>query len=197
MLLSAYHSARRESNPRSGPYKRPALTVELRAASGAGGTRTRAPTRSGGRLPLNRRKRCRYATTPCGAGVCVSTDVVPTSLVLQGQVVRGGVEPGTAAQRWSAGDLSGHHAPVTTPDRVQVGMVGVEPTRSCSQGTRVAVTLHPDGFSKSERPDSNRDHRCAKVPIPLLLDPDQAPVAALLRSVVQVARRGVEPRPPA
>jgi hypothetical protein len=35
-------SARKESNPRPDPYKRPALTVELRAASsGAGGTRTR------------------------------------------------------------------------------------------------------------------------------------------------------------
>ena len=73
-------------------------------------------------------------------------------------VVRGG-EP-------TAGDVSDRHASVTTPDRVQVGMVGVEPTRSCSQGTRVAVTLHPDGFSKSERPDSNRDHRCAMVLIP-------------------------------
>ena len=36
-LLLADQSARRESNPRSGPYKRPAITVELRAASGAGG----------------------------------------------------------------------------------------------------------------------------------------------------------------
>ena len=25
----------------------------------------------------------------------------------------------------------------------KVGMVGVEPTHSCSQGTRAAVTLHP------------------------------------------------------
>jgi hypothetical protein len=28
----------------------------------------------------------------------------------------------------------------------QVGMVGVEPTRSCSQGTQAAVTLHPVVF---------------------------------------------------
>ena len=112
------------------------FTAELRAASGAGGIRTLT-------LPLKRRMRCRYATAPRGAGVCVSAEVVPTSFVLQGRVVRGGVEPGTAAQRWSAGDVSDRHASVTTPDRVQVGMVGVEPTHSCSQGTRAAVTLHP------------------------------------------------------
>ena len=119
------------------------FTAELRAASGAGGIRTLT-------LPLKRRMRCRYATAPRGAGVCVSAEVVPTSFVLQGRVVRGGVEPGTAAQRWSAGDVSDRRASVTTPDRVQVGMVGVEPGHrraavvgSCSQGTRAAVTLHP------------------------------------------------------
>jgi hypothetical protein len=71
--LLADQSARRESNPRSGPYKRPALTAELRAVSGAGGIRTLT-------LPLKRRMRCRYATAPRGAGVCVSAEVVPTSL---------------------------------------------------------------------------------------------------------------------
>ena len=49
-------SARRESNPRPGPYKRPALTTELRA-SGVEGSRTLT-------IPLKRRKRYRYATTP-------------------------------------------------------------------------------------------------------------------------------------
>src|ERR1700756_88853 len=65
-------------------------------------------------------------------------------VLLVRSVVRGGVEP-------TAGDVSDRHASVTTPDRVQVGMVGVEPGHrraavvgSCSQGTRAAVTLHPD-----------------------------------------------------
>ena len=74
--------------------------------------------------------RSRYATAPCGACVCVSTEVVPTSFVLRGRVVRGGVEPGTAAQRWSAGDLSGRHAPVTTPDRNSSREAGCR-TRMC------------------------------------------------------------------
>ena len=56
-LLLRAQSARRESNPRPGPYKRPALTTELRA-SGAEGSRTLT-------IPLKRRKRYRYATTPC------------------------------------------------------------------------------------------------------------------------------------
>ena len=37
-LLTRRKWARRESNPQSDPYKRPALTVELRAVSGAEGT---------------------------------------------------------------------------------------------------------------------------------------------------------------
>ena len=65
--------ARRESNPRPGPYKRPALTTELRAAikagvlwqNGAEGSRTLT-------FPLKRRKRCRLRHDPeCGVGVCV------------------------------------------------------------------------------------------------------------------------------
>ena len=65
LLLPRSESARKESNPRRGPYKRPALTTELRAAaiagqsqsSGAEGSRTLI-------IPLKRRKRYRYATTP-------------------------------------------------------------------------------------------------------------------------------------
>ena len=64
-MLPRSDSARKESNPRRGPYKRPALTTELRAAafagqsqpSGAEGSRTLT-------IPLKRRKRYRYATTP-------------------------------------------------------------------------------------------------------------------------------------
>jgi hypothetical protein len=54
----------------------------------------------------------------------------------------------------------------------RVGMVGVEPTRSCSQNTRAAVTPHPVVSSQSERPDSNR-----RSP-----GPRPGGVAALLRS---------------
>src|SRR5262249_10090728 len=39
-LVLRAQSARRESNPRPDPYKRPALTTELRAISGAEGSRT-------------------------------------------------------------------------------------------------------------------------------------------------------------
>ncbi len=42
ILFTLPQWARRESNPRPGPYKRPALTTELRAASGAEGPRTLA-----------------------------------------------------------------------------------------------------------------------------------------------------------
>ena len=85
--LSADLSARRESKPRPGPYKGPALTAELRAASGAGRDSNPHPaTYQIAMLPLQHR---------------------------------------TA---------------------FQVGMAGVEPAHSCSQGTRAAVALHPDGF---------------------------------------------------
>ena len=99
--------------------------------------------------------------------------------VLQVQVVRGGVEP-------TACDVSDRLASVATPDRVQVGMVGVEPTRSCSQGTRAAVTLHPVFF-----PSQNGRTRTGD-----LLAPDQAELP-LSYALSQVARRGIEPRPPA
>ncbi len=53
-----YQSARKESNLRPDPYKRPALTVELRAAfSRAGGTRTLA-------WRIKSPLWCRYTTTP-------------------------------------------------------------------------------------------------------------------------------------
>ena len=113
--------ARRESNPRPGPYKRPARTAELRAAtearpiwpSGAEGSRTLT-------CPLKRRKRCRYATTPSsGVGVCVSVEMGAALLlslfrVVSSEVVRGGVEP-------TANDISDRHASVTTPDRSREG----------------------------------------------------------------------------
>ena len=58
-------SARRDSNPRRGPYKRPALTTELRAAAIAGqGQRSGAEGSRTLTIPLKRRKRYRYATTP-------------------------------------------------------------------------------------------------------------------------------------
>ncbi len=73
---SAFHDlrpqwARRESNPRPGPYKRPALTTELRAVSGAEGTRTLA-------CRIKSSVCCHYTTTPeCWSGVSVS--IVPDS----------------------------------------------------------------------------------------------------------------------
>ena len=65
--------ARRESNPRPGPYKRPALTTELRAVSGAEGTRTLA-------CRIKSPVCCRYTTTPeCWSGVSVSIVSGPCS----------------------------------------------------------------------------------------------------------------------
>lgn len=64
--ILSFQLARKESNLRPGPYKRPALTTELRA-SGAEGTRTLA-------CRIKSPVCCRYTTTPRhGSGVCVST----------------------------------------------------------------------------------------------------------------------------
>jgi hypothetical protein len=57
-LFTRAESARRESNPRLYPYKRYALTTELRA-SGAEGTRTLA-------CRIKSPVCCRYTTTPSG-----------------------------------------------------------------------------------------------------------------------------------
>ena len=65
-LLTRRKWARRESNPQSDPYKRPALTVELRAVSGAERTRTFT-------CRIKSPVCCRYTTTPeCRPGVSVS-----------------------------------------------------------------------------------------------------------------------------
>ena len=94
-------SARRESNPRRGPYKRPALTTELRA-SGAEGSRTLT-------FPLKRRKRCRYATTPIGSRAYAFEPLCSLHRL----------SPVLSCPRWSrttAGDVSDRYASVTTPD---------------------------------------------------------------------------------
>ena len=118
--------ARRESNPRSGPYKRPALTAELRRhearliwPSGAEGSRTLT-------CPIKSRKCCRYATTPIrGVGVCVSVEWTlhccsPSFRVVSSKVVRGGVEPPPTTYQIVMLPLQ---------HRTAVGKVGVEPTR--------------------------------------------------------------------
>ena len=70
---SRRNGRRRESNPRPGPYKRPALTTELRAVSGAEGTRTLA-------CRIKSPVCCRYTTTPkCWPGVSVSIVSGPCS----------------------------------------------------------------------------------------------------------------------
>jgi hypothetical protein len=110
-----FHSARRESNPRPGPYKRPALTTELRAAaiagksqrSGAEGSRTLT-------FPLKRRKRCRYATTPN----------VEWAYAFEWRGLHHVVSPMLSCPRWSrttAGDVSDRYASVTTPDSREGG----------------------------------------------------------------------------
>jgi hypothetical protein len=117
--------ARRESDPRPVSYKDTALTTELRA-SGAEGSRTLT-------FPLKRRKRCRYATTPDLERAYPFEPSCSLHDRFLSQVVRGGVEPPPATYQIAMLPL--HHR--------TVGKVGVEPTVSCSQGTRGAVPLHP------------------------------------------------------
>jgi hypothetical protein len=120
-------SARKESNPRPDPYKRPALTVELRAAaSGAGGTRTRI-CRIKSPEPFG------SATTPHSGRTCSFQPprsehrLSPSS------------PPAASSPGWTRTD---HRRPVRSPCFLYntgphpVGMVGLEPTTSCSQGTR-------------------------------------------------------------
>ena len=145
-LLTRREWARRESNPQSDPYKRPALTVELRAASGAERTRTftfriKSPVCS------------RYTTTPeCRPGVCVSIVFGPCSCSLF-PVVALRVELSTT--RLSA--VSGrpaldYHLPTSLS--IQSGWQDSN-LRSCAPKAHgFAATLHP--VNQSERADLNR-----------------------------------------
>ena len=139
--------ARRESNPQSDPYKRPALTVELRAVKGEWGRKD---------LNLhNRIKRpvcCRYTTTPkCRPGVCVSIVSGPC-FSSSFPVVALRVE--LSATRLSAVSgqpaLDYHCANVVSSSRDGR-------TRTCDprapKARGFAATLHP---VKSERADLNR-----------------------------------------
>ena len=174
-------SAQKESNLRPDPYKRPALTVEPRAAfSRAGGTRTPGTMRSMvGRIksPLC----CHYTTTPCSVGrMRFKRTSANVSIFLSfRQVVALRVE--LSATRLSAGfgqPALGYHV-------LPVGMVGLEPTVSCAQGTR-ARRCPTSRSHQSERPDLNR-----RSPAP------RAGAIARLRYVlVSVARAGVEPASP-
>ena len=117
--FSRYHlraqSARTESNRRPGPYKRPALTTELRAAaiagqsqhSGAEGSRTLT-------IPLKRRVRYHCATTPS----------VECAYAFESRSLRHLISPLFICPRWSrttAGDVSDRYASVTTPDSREGG----------------------------------------------------------------------------
>ena len=106
VLFLRADSARRESNPRLGPYRRPALTTELRA-SGAEGSRTLT-------FPLKRRKRCRYATTPS----------VEWAYAFEPRGLHHVISPVFSCPRWSrttAGDVSDRYASVTTPNNREGG----------------------------------------------------------------------------
>ena len=126
----SHQSARKESNLRPDPYKRPALTVELRAASV--GPEGLEPSPGGLKV--------RYAAiTPrprSRSGVCVSSGppASPWSSPFA-SVVALRVE--LSATRLSAGfgqPALGYRDANVVVD--PVGMVGLEPTISCSQGTR-------------------------------------------------------------
>ncbi len=116
---------------------------------------------------------CRYTTTPkCRPGVCVSAASVPCFCLL---VFSGSPERRT--QRHAV--ISRVRA--TGPRLPSVGMAGVEPACSCSQGTRAAVAPHP--VWESERADLNR-----RSP-----GPRPGAITRLRYVLLAVARVGVEP----
>jgi hypothetical protein len=128
-----HKSARRESNPRLGPYKDPALTAELRAtASGAGGNRTHT-------LRIKSPLCYQLHHNPANrSGVSVSIamrSALSFSFMLAvSSVVALRIE--LSATRLSA--VSGQPALDYRFTFHQVGRVGLEPTISCSQNTRAS-----------------------------------------------------------
>ena len=146
--------ARRESNPRPGPYKGPALTTELRA-SGAEGTRTLA-------CRIKSPVCCRYTTTPkCRPGVSVSI-VLASWSCSSFSVVALRVEPErhpVISRVWATGP----RLPLANVVADQVGMAGLEPASPCSQrpplrGGARWVRRYPTSriHFQSERADLNR-----------------------------------------
>jgi hypothetical protein len=133
--FAARHVGAEGVEPSSCPYKRPALTVELRAAvSGAGGTRT--PT-----CRIKSPERCRYTTTPELLDRAYRFGSLDAShrrshvefSLLGREIVRAGIEPAPATYQVTMLPLQ-HRT---------VGKDGVEPAVSWSQATRGTVPLHP------------------------------------------------------
>jgi hypothetical protein len=115
--------ARRESNPRPDPYKRSALTTELCARVGPKGVEPLPVRLKGGSATVTPRPRIVEWAYP---------------FEMDGLRHRKFSAIDKSSPGWSrttADDISGHHASVTPPDNKSVGMVGLEPTLSCSQGT--------------------------------------------------------------
>jgi hypothetical protein len=173
--LRQSQSARKESNLRPGPYKDPALTTELRAENPVG---PEGVEPSPGRLKAG----CAAITPrPHVAGLASAFEplCVPHCLFsLFVGVVRGGVEPGTA-RSVVPGDVSDRYASVTTSDLV--------PSRDGGSRTRAPCAAWSLVFPKhaGRRYPTSRcflSVRTAGLARGDLLAPDQAPVAALLRS---------------
>jgi hypothetical protein len=72
-------------------------------------------------------------------------------VVFLSQVVRGGVEPGTADGMDAVGGPATYQIAMLPLHHRTVGKVGVEPTVSCSQGTRGTVPLHPVAVVQAAR----------------------------------------------
>lgn len=114
------HSARRESNPRRDPYKRPALTTELRAAaiagqsqlSGAEGSRTLT-------IPLKRRKRYRYATTPIASRAYAFEPLCSLHRFSFDSELSEVESSNLCREAVVAGDVSDRYAPVTAPAHIR------------------------------------------------------------------------------
>ena len=130
-------SARWESNPRPAPYKDAALTTELRArgSSRAGGNRTHTWRI---KSPLC----CQLHHDPNDrSGVCVSIDARATlfssSCLLLSVVATNPASLIGAPVELSTTWLSARYGqPVLDYQCSPVGMVGLEPTTSCFQGTQ-------------------------------------------------------------
>ena len=176
-FVSSPQLARRESNPRPGPYKRPALTTELRAVSGAEGTRTLT-------CRIKSPVCCRYTTTPeCWSGVCVSIVSGPCSRS-SFPVVALRVELGATRLSAVFGQPAlDYHLPTSLS--IQSGRRDSNPrSRAPRQARRAAAALHP--VIQSERADLNR-----RSP-----GPRPGAITRLRHVLLQVARAGVEPALP-
>ncbi len=167
--------ARRESNPQSDPYKRPALTVKLRAVERRVGPKGLEPSPTGLKV-----RRAAITPRPQNVGRAYPFQ----SCLIHACAPRSSGSPGSRTQHYaviSRVRATGPRLPFANVVIRQVGTAGLEPALSCSQGTRAAAALHPVN-----------PVRTGGFEPPISWSPTRRD--ARLRYVLsQVARAGVEP----